>query len=177
MPYILTVPSHQQAQCWHQIWHNAFKIYYNICLYAFEWFSAYQIALFTIFDSFWWDISWMDKYVDTMMTSSMETFSALLAFCARNSPVIGEFPAKRLVTRSFNVFFGQPLNKNSWVNNRDAGDLKRHCVHYDVIVMISGKKAFLMGDHPCEEDCSLFGMLGQIYWQMPGPLDTLVKGS
>ena len=24
---------------------------------------------------------------------------------------------------------------NGWVNNREAGDLRRHCVHYDVIVM------------------------------------------
>ena len=35
----------------------------------------------------------------------METFSALLAICAGNSPVPGEFPAKRPVTRSFDVFF------------------------------------------------------------------------
>ena len=35
----------------------------------------------------------------------METFSALLALCAGNSPVTGEFPAQRPVTRSFDVFF------------------------------------------------------------------------
>ena len=35
----------------------------------------------------------------------METFSALLAFCAGNSPVNGEFPWQRPVTRSFDVFF------------------------------------------------------------------------
>ena len=35
----------------------------------------------------------------------METFSALLAICAGNSPVSGEFPAQRPVTRSFDVFF------------------------------------------------------------------------
>ena len=42
----------------------------------------------------------------------METFSALLAFCAGNSPVTGEFPAQRPVTRSFNVFFDLRLNKH-----------------------------------------------------------------
>ena len=26
---------------------------------------------------------------------------------------------------------------NDWVNNRCAGDLRRHCAHYDVIVMFS----------------------------------------
>ena len=27
---------------------------------------------------------------------------------------------------------------NSWVNNRETGDLRRHCAHYDVTVMIAG---------------------------------------
>ena len=64
----------------------------------------------------------------------METFSALLAICAGNSPVSGEFPAQRPVTRSFNVFFDLcPIN--DWVNNREAGDLRRSRAHYDVIVM------------------------------------------
>ena len=41
----------------------------------------------------------------------METFSALLAICAGNSPVPGEFPAQRPVTRRFDVFFDLRLNK------------------------------------------------------------------
>ena len=64
----------------------------------------------------------------------METFYALLALCAENSPVTGEFPAQRPVTRSFDVFFDQGLTKRL-VNNRNAGDLRRHRAHYDVIVM------------------------------------------
>ena len=48
----------------------------------------------------------------------MEIFSALLAFCAGNSPVTGEFPSQRPVTRSFDVFFDLRLNerlsKQSW---------------------------------------------------------------
>ena len=35
----------------------------------------------------------------------METFPALLAICAGNSPVPGEFPTQRPATRSFDVFF------------------------------------------------------------------------
>ena len=34
----------------------------------------------------------------------MEAFSALLALCAGNSPVPGEFPSQRPVTRSFDIF-------------------------------------------------------------------------
>ena len=41
----------------------------------------------------------------------METFSALLAFCAGNSPVPGEFHAQSPVTRSFDVTFDMRLNK------------------------------------------------------------------
>ena len=57
----------------------------------------------------------------------METFSTLLALCAGNSPVIGEFPAQRPVTRSFDVFFYLICaGINGWVNSRDACDLRRH---------------------------------------------------
>ena len=41
----------------------------------------------------------------------MEPFSALLALCARNSPVTGEFLAQRPVTRNFDIFFDLSLNK------------------------------------------------------------------
>ena len=41
----------------------------------------------------------------------METFSTLLAFCAGNSPVTGEFSAQRPVMRSFDVFFDLSLNQ------------------------------------------------------------------
>ena len=41
----------------------------------------------------------------------METFSALLAFYAGNSPVTGEVPTQRPVTRSFDVFIDLHLIK------------------------------------------------------------------
>ena len=40
-----------------------------------------------------------------------ETISAILALCAGNPSVIGEFPSQRPVTRSFAVFFDMRLNK------------------------------------------------------------------
>ena len=63
----------------------------------------------------------------------METFSALLAICAGNSPVPGEFPAQRPVTRSFDVFFDPRPNK--WLSKQPLGwwfetttrSLWRHC--------------------------------------------------
>ena len=48
----------------------------------------------------------------------METFSALLALCAGNSPVNGEFPSQRPVTRSFDVFFDLRLKRLSKQSRR-----------------------------------------------------------
>ena len=65
----------------------------------------------------------------------METFSALLALCGGNSLVTGEFPSQRPVTQSRLMF---PLIWdwiNGWVNNREAGDLRRHRTQYDATVM------------------------------------------
>ena len=47
----------------------------------------------------------------TLFCVTSSTFSALLAICAGNSPVTGEFPAQRPVTRSFDFFFDMRLNK------------------------------------------------------------------
>ena len=71
-----------------------------------------------------------------MMTSSNGNLSALLAHCAGNSPITGEFPAQRPVTRSFDILLIF-VWRNDWVNNHEAGDLRRHRSHYDVTVMVS----------------------------------------
>ena len=73
----------------------------------------------------------------------METFSALLAICARNSPVTGEFPAQRPVTRSFDVFFDLRLNKQ--LSKQSWGwwfDLPSP--HYDFTVMVFNILIWLM---------------------------------
>ena len=46
-----------------------------------------------------------------MMTSSNGNIFALLAICAGNWPVAGDFPAQRPVTWSFDVFFDLRPNK------------------------------------------------------------------
>ena len=62
-----------------------------------------------------------------MMTSSNENIFALLAICAGNSPHQG------LLRRAlmFSLIW-----INGWVNNREAGDLRRHRAHCDVIVLL-----------------------------------------
>ena len=69
-----------------------------------------------------------------MMTSSNGNISSLLALCVGNSPVTGEFPSQRPVTRYFDGTLTCAWT-NSWVNNRDAGDLRRHRTHYGVTAM------------------------------------------
>ena len=51
------------------------------------------------------------KKHNTWWRHQMETFSALPAICAGTSPVPGEFPTQRPVTRSFDVCFDLRLNK------------------------------------------------------------------
>ena len=65
----------------------------------------------------------------------METFSALLAFCAGNSPVPVNSPHKGQ-WRGALMFSLISAWTNSWSNNRDAGDLSRRRAHYDVTVMM-----------------------------------------
>ena len=64
----------------------------------------------------------------------METFSALLAICAGNSPVTGESPLKGQ-WRGALMFSSICAWLYGWVNNHKAGDLKRHRAHYDVTIM------------------------------------------
>ena len=69
----------------------------------------------------------------------METFSALLAFCAGNSPVTCEFPSQRPATWSFDVFFDLRLNKRlskqsrGWLFETSSHPLWRHCNGWNVL--------------------------------------------
>ena len=68
-----------------------------------------------------------------MMTSSNGNISALLAICAGNSPVTGEFPSQRPVTQNCDVFFDLRLNKRmskwswGWWFATPLRPLWRHC--------------------------------------------------
>ena len=86
------------------------------------------------------------------MTSSNETFSALLALCAGNSLVLGEFPTQRPVTRSFDVFFDLHPNKRlskqwwGWWFETPPSPVWRHC---NVVTQL------WLGTHPtpCTRSC------------------------
>ena len=69
----------------------------------------------------------------TWWSHQMETFSELLALCAGNSPVTGEFPSQRPVTRNFDVFFDLRQNirlskqSRGWCFETPSRPLWRHC--------------------------------------------------
>ena len=69
----------------------------------------------------------------TWWRNQMETLSALLAICAGNSSVPGEFPAQKPVTRIFDVFLDLHLNKPlriqswNWWFETLSHPLWRHC--------------------------------------------------
>ena len=77
------------------------------------------------------DRTWKNKV--PWWRHQMETFSPLLALCAGNSPVTGEFPTQRPGTRIFDVFFDlcvdKRLNKQpwGWWFETPASSLWRHC--------------------------------------------------
>ena len=73
----------------------------------------------------------------------MKTFFALLAVCAGNSPVNGEFPAQSSVTRSFD-FFWICIWINRLVNIRAIGDLRRYRTHCDVNLMCCRKSVHFL---------------------------------
>ena len=72
-----------------------------------------------------------------MMTSSNGNI-----FCV-TVPLRREFTGYRWIPRTkacdaeLWCFYWSAPEKNGWVNNRKAGDLRRHLAHYDVSVMIS----------------------------------------
>ena len=90
-----------------------------ICINMIGWYPISK------FDTSEWEWSWRRHH--------METFSALLTICAGNSAATGEFPAQRLLTRSFDVFFDLRLNKRlskqwrGWWFEAPSRPLWRHC--------------------------------------------------
>ena len=70
----------------------------------------------------------------TWWRHQVETLSALLAICAGNSPPPVNSPHKGQ-WRGALVFSLICVWMNDWVNNREAGDLRRRRAHYDIIVI------------------------------------------
>ena len=102
-------------------------------IYFLHWCIVFTILIF------WYDLKPINIDIGVHFLvvpwwrNQMETFFALLALCAGNSPITGEFTAQRPVTRSFDVFFDLCLNKRlskqswGWWFETLLRPLWRHC--------------------------------------------------
>ena len=87
------------------------KKFVNMMTFSFQWVTRIKVINHSI--SHYLD-QWHTRHHRVSITwwrHQMKTFSALLTLCAGNSPVTGEFPAQRSVTRNSDVFFDLLLNK------------------------------------------------------------------
>ena len=73
----------------------------------------------------------------TWWCHQMETFSALLAICVGNSPVISLHKGQWCGSLMFSLI-GAWLN--GWISNGEAGDLRHHHAHYGVTVIDLGMR-------------------------------------
>ena len=94
-----------------------------------------------------WTETWL---LLTRWRHQMEAFSALLAICAGKSPV---------QWRGALMFSLICARINGWVNNRKAGNLRRICAHYNVIVMKSKS--------PESHTCARVRHFVFIWWVIP----------
>ena len=93
-----------------------------------------KLSLWWILVNLWDDPPSIHHLLEIVLSRwrhQMETFSALLALCAGNSPVTGD--SQRPLTRSFDVFFDLRLNKRLSKQSRrrwfetPSRSLLRHC--------------------------------------------------
>ena len=113
-----------RGSAWHYIWYRT----------LFAWLFLKFSNSFTLTSPGW---RWL--FIENHTSwwrHQMEAYSPLLAICAGNSPVPVNFPHKGQ-WRGALMFPLICTWINGWVNSREAGDLRRHSAHYDVIIMIS----------------------------------------
>ena len=105
------------CQIWSTLHRNNYAFFWRFACFGMV---SHRMVLSTFFKITWW-------------RHQMETFPALLAICAGKSPVTGEVPAQRPVTRTFDVFFDLRLNKRlskqswGWWFETPPRSLWHHC--------------------------------------------------
>ena len=135
----LFIPSHHSRACRHYRFWEAWKIPRNP-LWAIIWNAKYHDTMAHAENVSVQVIQCLCCCFTTPVTSTvicaqfvlvtsccgcswwchqLETFSALLVFCAGNTPVTGEFPSQRPVTWSFGVLFNLRLIKR--LNKQSGG--------------------------------------------------------
>ena len=124
--HIVADPGHQGTRC-EQHSQGSWQARRNLIIWQYSWQIWFREWMNNDMHMKMWHVIiysclYMPNFNDDLAESplswwrhQMETFTALLILCAGNSPVTGEFPSERPVTRSFAVFFDLRLN-NAWVS-------------------------------------------------------------
>ena len=124
----------------------AFKLFMNVCnpyecsiyvsyivIFNFVFLAGVSLHMIApVSEKQSWRYGWNCSAL-SWWRHQMGTFSALLGICAGKSPVPGEFPSQRPVTRSFDVFLdlrpNKRLSKHSWgwCFETPLSPIWRHC--------------------------------------------------
>ena len=132
-----SAPSHYMNQCWLIVnWTLTNKLRWILDRYTKHFIHENAIKNVVYEMAVILSINTLGVQICAWWRHQMETFSALLAICAGNSPVPVNSPHKGQ-WRGALMFTLICARINGWVNNREAGDLRRYRAHYDVIVMCS----------------------------------------
>ena len=97
----------------------------------------------------------------TWWRHQIETCSTVLALCAGNSPVTGEFPSQRPVTRTFDVFFDTCLNKprskqiGGWWFDTPSRSSRRHFNEIHWVYKYAGCYEIDKAKVKCNKYCSI----------------------
>ena len=139
-----------------------------------------------------WRCAWCqqqinNKFEDTWWHHQMEAFSALLALCAGNSSVTGEFPSQMPVPWSFDVFFDLRLNKRfnklwrRWWFETPSHSLWCHCNALEIcsivikLFMISWEKKVPWNNKPLRTVSRIYKWVDMRSQSMPSSFGELTK--
>ena len=94
--------------------------------------SCYLVLLIEKTENLTAAIPWPDPFTLSMMTSNGNIFHVI-------GPLCGECTGHQWIPSDAELwcFLWSSPWINGWVNNREAGDLRHHLAHYDIIVMLS----------------------------------------
>ena len=170
--------------CRHQIisGYNVVIPRYNYMYLAFNtlvlsWTNTCHVSLSQIIRIIWRDVSTVTHSTSisklghhrlSWWRHQMEIFSALLVICAGNSPVPGEFPAQRPVTRNFDVFCDLRLNKRlskqsrGWWFETLSCSLWRHCNVFAATNYLTQCWLIALRGYVCQKQVSRAGIIDYI---------------
>ena len=102
----------------------------------------------TLEEHFYWGLV-LDRWIYNEGRGAVEHFEPI--------------PLPKFLTKLLFKYGGKRLNKGAWehgLGRHSRADVERLCIRdLEAVSDILGEKPFLLGDEPCEADCTLFGFI------------------